>query len=128
MKKISPKLISAKSPIAGQDMDLTELFRLAGLPHKVVATARFAARHQLTGDGCEHEHYALIWSVRSALTGCLPVRRFRTTRGQLLLIEYPGFPGGTGRDQTVLVAVLLTVPGMIHLLLPEEFEEIPKPQ
>jgi len=128
MKKNSPKLISAKSPIAGQGVDLTELFHRAGLPHRVIATARFAARHQLNGAGCEHENYALIWSVRSALTGCLPVRRFRTTRGQLLLIEYPGFPGGTGRDQTVLVAVLLTVPGMIHLLLPEEFEEIPKPQ
>lgn len=128
MKKNSLKRISAESPIAGNGVDLTELFRRAGLPHKVVASARFAARHQLTGAGCEHEHYALIWSVRSALTGCLPVRRFRTRRGELFLIEYAGFPGGTGRDQTVLVAALLPAPGMIQLLLPEEIQEIHKPQ
>jgi hypothetical protein len=125
MKNDPLKPMPAKSPASGSGVDLTELFRRAGLPHKVVASARFADCHGLTGAGYErHEHYALVWSVRCALTGCLPARRFRTNRGELLLIEYPCFPGGGGQDQTVWVAALLPAPGLVQLLLPEELEDL----
>lgn len=106
-------------------MDLTELFRHAGLPYQVVSSARFADRHQLKGASTEQpEHYALIWTVRSALTGCLPARRFRTSRGELLLIEYIGFPDGDGQGKAIWVAALQPAPGQVELLLPEEIDDL----
>ena len=123
MDNHTPKRIPAESEIAGNGLDLTEIFRSAGLPHQVFASARFAAHHQLSRAAYERcEHYALIWSIRCALTDCLPARRTRTPRGELLLIEYPGFAGGSGQDETVRVAILLPTPGIVRLFLPEELE------
>ena len=123
MKNNRPKRILSKSSTAETVVDLTTVFRRAGLPHKVLASARFAARHRLTAASCEHpEHYALIWTVRCTLTDCLPARRFRTCRGELILIEYPGFPDGNGRDQLVCIVALRPTPGLVELLLPEELE------
>jgi hypothetical protein len=125
MKNNRPKRILSKSSTAETVVDLTTVFRRAGLPHKVLASARFAARHRLTAAGCEHpEHYALIWTVRCTLTECLPARRFRTSRGELILIEYPGFPDGNGQDKTVWIAVLRPAPGLVELRLPEELADL----
>ncbi len=106
-------------------MDLTEVFRRAGLPYKVIASARFAARHQLGEASRDHpEHYALIWMVRCTLTDCIPARRFRTSRGELILIEYAGFPDGNGKDWTVCIVVLRAAAGLVELLLPEEIGDL----
>jgi hypothetical protein len=114
---------NANTPTAGTVVDVTDLFHRAGLPCRFVSSARFAERHQLKANVAGRpEHYALIWTVRSALTGSLPARRFKTARGELLLIEYVGFPDGDGRDQTVWVAVLRPAPGLVQLVLPEELE------
>jgi hypothetical protein len=48
MKKQRPNRIREKSSIAGTAVDLTAVFRRAGLPHRVLASARFAARHRFT--------------------------------------------------------------------------------
>jgi hypothetical protein len=104
-------------------VDVTDLFRRAGLPCRVVSSARFADRHQLRVAVAERpEHYALIWTVRSALAGSLPARRFKTSSGELLLIEYAGFPDGDGQDKVIWVAVLRPAPGLVQLVLPEELE------
>jgi hypothetical protein len=126
MKHNRLRRIPARSLTAGTAVDLTEIFRRAGLPYEVFGSARFAARHRLTGADCERceEHYALIWTVRSALTGSLPARRFRTSRGELLLIEYVGFPDGDGQDKTVWVAALRPAPRLVQLLLPEELDDL----
>ena len=125
MKNKRPKHVHDKSKHGGTPVDLTEVFRRAGLPHKVLASARFAARHQFTGADGEHpEHYSLIWTVRCTLTDCLPARRFRTSRGELILIEYPGFPDGNGQDQTVCIVVLRPTAGLVELLLPEELGDL----
>ena len=121
MKNNRPKHIHDKSSKPGSVVDLTTVFRRAGLPHKVLASARFAGRYRFTGTGGENpEHYALIWAVRCTLTDCLPARRFRTSRGELILIEYPGFPDGDGQDKPIVIAVLRPAAGVIELLLPEE--------
>ena len=121
--KNDPPGQDANTPAAGDVVDVTDLFRRAGIPCRVVSSARFAERHQLKTKVAERpEHYALIWTVRSALTGSLPVRRLKTARGEMLLIEYVGFPDGDGRDQTVWVAVLRPAPGLVQLVLPEELE------
>ena len=125
MKKHRPNRIHEKSSIAGTAVDLTAVFRRAGLPHKVLASVRFAARHRFTGAAGENpEHYTLIWTVRCTLTDCLPARRFRTLRGVLILIEYPGFPDGNGRDKAVVIAALRPAAGLIELLLPEELADL----
>lgn len=104
---------------------MTELFRRAGLPHKVLASARFAARQRLTGAAAENpEHYTLTWMERCTLTECLPARRFRTSRGELFLIEYPCFPDGNGQDKPVVIAALRLATGVVELLLPEELEDL----
>ena len=122
-KKRRPNRIQEKSAIAGTAIDLTVIFRRAGLPHKVLASARFAVRHRFTEANHENlEHYALIWTVRCTLTDCLPARRFRTSRGELILIEYAGFPDGNGEDKPVVIAALRPTAGLIELLLPEEIE------
>ena len=121
--KNDPPRQNANTATAGTVVDVTDLFRRAGLPCRVVSSARFADRHQLKAKIAERpEHYALIWTVRCALTGSLPARRFKTARGELLLIEYVGFPDGDGRDKTVWVAVLRPAPGLVQLVLPEELE------
>ena len=125
MKKHRPNHIREKSSIAGAAVDLTAVFRRAGLPHKFLASVRFAARHRFTGAAGENpEHYTLIWTVRCTLTDCLPARRFRTSRGELILIEYPGFPDGDGQDKPVVIAALRPAAGLIELLLPEELEDL----
>ena len=125
MKKHRPNRIHEKSSIAGTAVDLTAVFRRAGLPHRVLASARFAARHRFTGAAGENpEHYTLIWTVRCTLTDCLPARRFHTSRGVLILIEYPGFPDGNGRDQHVVIAALQPAAGLVELLLPEELGDL----
>jgi hypothetical protein len=125
MKKHPPNRIQEKSSIAGTAVDLTAVFRRAGLSHRVLASARFAARHRFTGAACENpEHYALIWLVRCTLTDCLPARRFRTSRGELILIEYPGFPDGNGQDKPVLIAALRPAAGLVELFLPEELADL----
>ena len=125
MKEHRPNRIRQKPSLAEAAVDLTAVFRRAGLPHKVMASARFAARHRFRGAAGENlEHYALIWTVRCTLTGCLPARRFRTSRGELFLIEYPGFPDGSGKDKPVVIAALRPAAGLIELLLPEELEEL----
>jgi hypothetical protein len=125
MKKHPPNRIQGKSAIAGAAVDLTAVFRRAGLPHKVLASVRFAVRYRFTGAAGENlEHYALIWTVRCTLTDCLPARRFRTSRGELILIEYPCFPDGDGRDKAVVIAALRPAAGLIELLLPEELADL----
>jgi hypothetical protein len=121
IKKNRTNRIHEKPSIAEATVDLTAVFRRAGLPHKVLASARFAARHRFTGTAGEStEHYTLTWMVRCTLTECLPARRFRTSRGELILIEYPGFPDGNGQDKPVVIAALRPAAGLIELLLPEE--------
>ena len=125
MKKQHTNRIHEKPSSAEAAVDLTAVFRRAGLPHKVLASVRFAARHRFTGAAGENlEHYTLIWTVRCTLTDCMPARRFRTSRGELILIEYPGFPDGNGQDKAVVIAALRPTAGVVELLLPEELGDL----
>ncbi len=62
--------------------------------------------------------------VRCTLTDCLPARRFRTSRGELILLEYPRFPHADGEDQTVCIALLQPAANLVELLLPEELGDL----
>ena len=125
MKNHRSKRIPTKRSPSEAAVDLTRVFRRAGLPHKVLASLRFAARHRLSGADCDHpEQYSLVWTVRCTLTECLPARRYNTPRGELILIEYAGFPDRDGKDESVWFAALRAAPGLIELLLPEELGDL----
>jgi CheY-like chemotaxis protein len=103
-------------------IDLTSVFRLAGLPHIVSASQMFEAKYQLLAPDGQTDHYDIIWAVRCAIVGCLLNRPLRTRRGKALLVEFPSFQRGAC-DVDVRIVILITDQRQVCLMLPEEFQE-----
>lgn len=114
---------SRRPQAGGEAIDLTAVFRRAGLPHTVTASPAFEAKFQLRA---RHDrgtdHYDLLWAVRAAITGCVPTRVRATASGKVLLLELPIFRPGAGNED-VRIAICLRDRNQVHLVLPEEFPE-----
>jgi hypothetical protein len=109
-------------PCTGNSLNLTQLFRRAGLPHRVTASATFAQQHGiLEGDRGLDQHYDLAWAVRCAVTGLLPVLKFATPHGEVLITEYLSLPEGKPDPVNITVGIIVTAT-TLHLVLPDEPE------
>jgi hypothetical protein len=103
-------------------LNLTQLFRRAGLPHRVTASPAFVQQHGLLAGHRElDQHYDLAWTVRCAVTGLLPALKFSTPHGECLITEYLSLPIGKPDPDNITVAILLTAT-TLHLVLPDELE------
>lgn len=104
------------------DVDLTSVFRAAGLPLTVSATTAFETKYQLLSrENGGHDPDDIIWGVRSAIVGCLLARPLRTYRGKALLVEFPSFQRGACKD--VRIVIWMTDQSQVCLMLPEEYQE-----
>ena len=103
-------------------VDVTSVFRRAGLPQTVRATQALEAKYQLLKPHDRCDHYDIIWAVRSAISGCLPTRPLRSRAGKALLLQFPSFQGGVC-ETDVEIVVEIASPEHICLMLPEEFQE-----
>lgn len=104
----------------GNSLNLTQLFRRAGLPHKVTASPAFAHKHGLmVGQRELDQHYDLAWTVRCAVTGLLPVLKVFTTHGEGLIVEYLSLPEG-GPDPVSIIVGIIVSATTIHMVLPDE--------
>jgi len=107
-------------PCTGNPLNLTHLFRRAGLAHAVTASPAFANLHGLeTGQRELEQHYDLAWTVRCAVTGLLPVLKFSTPHGECLIAEFLSLPEGQADPVSISVGILATAT-TLHLVLPDE--------
>jgi hypothetical protein len=105
------------------DVDLTSVFRAAGLPLTVSATTAFETKYQLLSrENGGHDSDDIIWGVRSAIVGCLLARPLRTCRGKALLVEFPSFQRGAC-EVDVRIVIWMTDQSQMCLMLPEEYQE-----
>lgn len=108
----------------GNSLNLTQLFRRAGLPHKVTASPAFAQQHGLmAGQRKLDQHYDLAWTVRCAVTGLLPVIKFSTSCGEGWIAEYLSLPEGKPDPVSISVGIIATAT-TLHLILPNELAAV----
>jgi hypothetical protein len=108
----------------GNSQNLTHLFRRAGLPHRVTASATFAQQHGLMAGHRElDQHYDLAWTVRCAITGLLPALKFSTAHGEGLIAEYLSLPEGQPDPVSITVGIIFSAT-TIHLVLPGELAAV----
>ena len=106
----------------GADIDLTPVFRAAGLPQTVSASPAFEAKFALLARGKGTDYLDIIWAVRSAIAGYLPARSIHTSRGKALLLEFPSIQHGVC-EEDVKIILHLTDRSHLCLMLPDEFHE-----
>jgi len=106
---------------AGRSINLTPLFRLAGLPHRATASPACARRYGLSEGARDLHHFDLAWAVRCAISGMLPVCKSTTGGIVTLRVEFPSYHPGKPEPVAVSI-VVLTAGNGLHLVLPEELE------